>query len=140
MAALITFADLTARPGFDNADQAEAEAVITDASALVIQIADLATPWTADTVPDVVVPVLVNMVRRGLSNPLGLSGEQLGDYGWQAQGGGAMGLYATRQERAIIRRAAGTLGAKNATLDSDLPLPAWRGAGAGFENEFLDSL
>jgi hypothetical protein len=139
VAALITVADLTARPGFDGVDTDQAEAVITDASALVIQIADLATAWTSATVPDVVVPVLVNMVRRGLSNPLGLSGEQLGDYGWQAQGGGAMGIYATRQEKAIIRRAAGTLGAKNATLDSDLPLPPGQ-AGGAFENEFLNSL
>lgn len=136
MAALITFEQLTARPGFDGADQDEAEALIGDASALVAQVADLATPWTADTVPDAVVPVIVSMVRRGLNNPLGHSGETLGDYTWQ----GAGGLYATKQEKAIIRRAAGTLGAKNATLDSDLPLPPWRGAGFGFENQFLESL
>ena len=135
MAALITFEQLTARPGFDGVDEGQAEAVITDASALVAQIAELATPWTAETVPDAVVPVIVSMVRRGLNNPLGHSGETLGDYTWQ----GAGGLYATKAETRIIRRAAGTLAARSATLDSDLPLPPWRGAGFGFEEKLLES-
>ena len=136
MAALITFEELTARPGFDGVNETEAEAVIDDVSALVIAIADLDTAWTAETVPAEVIPVIVSMVRRGLSNPLGRTGETLGDYTWQ---GSAGGLYATKQERGIIRRAAGMLSAKTVPLDSDLPLPPWRTGGA-FEDEFLDSL
>lgn len=139
MAALITVEQLLTRPGFDDVDEGQAEAVLEDVSALVASVADLDPPWTADTVPAEVVPVIVSMCRRGLFNPRGLSGEQLGDYGWQAQGG-ASSIYATKQERRIIRRAAGTLGAANATLDSDLPLPSWRGGGGGFENSFLQSL
>lgn len=140
MAALITVEQLLTRPGFDGVDEAQAAAVLDDVSALVVQIADLATAWTAETVPAAVVPVIVSMARRGLSNPRGLTGEQLGDYGWQAQGGGgSSSLYATRREERIIRRAAGRLGAKSVDLDSDLPLPPWR-TGGGFENEFLDSL
>lgn len=137
--ALITVEQLTARPGFDGVDEDQAAAVLDDVSALVAAVADLATPWTAATVPAEVVPVIVSMARRGLFNPRGLTGEQMGDYGWQSQGVGAMGIYATREERRIIRRAAGTLGATNATLDSDMPLPPWRAAG-GFEDQFLDSL
>lgn len=140
MAALITVAQLTARPGFDGVDTDQASAVLDDVSALVVSTAELDTPWTAATVPAEVVPVIVSMARRGLFNPRGLTGEQLGDYGWQAQSGGTGGIYATKVEKRIIRKAAGTLGAKSATLDSDLPLPPWRGAGFGFENEFLDSL
>lgn len=139
MAALITFEQLVARPGFDGVDQAQAEALIDDASALV---ADIAAPTVLDaaTLPPAIIPVIVSMVRRGLSNPRGLTGEQLGDYGWQAQGAGGTSIYATKQERRLIRKAAGTLGAANATLDSDMPLPPWRGTGFGFENEFLNSL
>lgn len=136
MTALITFEQLTARPGFDGVGQDEAEALIADASALV---ADIAAPVVleAETLPPAIVPVIVNMVRRGLANPLGHAGETLGDYTWQ----GAGGLYATKQEKAIIRRAAGALGARNATLDSDLPLPPGRGIGGfGFEDRLLDSL
>lgn len=138
MAALITFEQLTARPGFDNVDQAEAEAVIDDVSALV---ADIAKPvvLTAATLPPAIVPVIVAMVRRGVSNPRGLSSEQMGDYGWQAGGQTSTGVYATRHEERIIRRAAGRLGAGSASLDSDLPLPPCRQGGA-FESEFLDSL
>lgn len=140
MAALITVEQLIARPGFDGVDEAQASAVLDDVSALVAAVADLAVPWTAATVPAEVVPVIVSMARRGLSNPRGLTGEQLGDYGWQSQGGaGASSLYATRNEKRIIRKAAGRLGATTVTLDSDLPLPPFR-AGGGFENEFLDSL
>jgi hypothetical protein len=140
VAALITVDDLLLRPGFDGVDESQAGAVIDDASALVLAIADLDTDWTTATVPAEVIPVLVNMVRRGLHNPRGLTGEQLGDYGWQAQNAvAAAGIYATRQERRIIRKAAGTLGAMNAELDSDLPLPPWR-AGSEFEDKFPDSL
>src|SRR5690606_40356467 len=133
MAALITVEELLARPGFDGADESQAEAVLDDVSALVVQIAGIDPEWTAETVPAAVVPVIVSMARRGLSNPRGLTGEQLGDYGWQAQGaGGASSLYATRREERIIRRAAGRSGAGTVNLDNPLPLPPYIARG-GFE-------
>lgn len=139
MAALISVEELTARPGFDGVDEGQAAAVLGDVSALVAQIAEADPAWTAATVPAAVVPVIVSMARRGLSNPRGLSGEQLGDYGWQSQGGGTTGIYATRREQRIVRRAAGRSGVSSVDLDSPLPLPPFR-AGGGFENQLLDSL
>jgi len=140
MAALITVEQLLARPGFDGVDEASAEAVLEDVSALVLQIAGVDPPWTAETVPAAVIPVVVAMARRALLNPMGRTGETLGDYTWQAAGQSAAGLYATRREERIIRQAAGRLGAGTVTFESDLPLPPSRAGGFGFENEFLDSL
>lgn len=117
--ALITVEDYGIRVGttYDAGDsspsaaQEQIEAIIEDASALVLQIAQLDTDWTVDDVPAAVVPVLVSMVRRAIENPRGLSGEQLGDYQWQAgQGISAATIYATRREERIIRRAAGRKG------------------------------
>lgn len=140
MAALITVEDLLARPGFDGVDEASAEAVLEDVSALVLQIAGVDPPWTVGTVPAAVVPVVVSMARRGLLNPLGRTGETLGDHTWQAAGQGTAGLYATRYEERIIRRAAGRLGAATVNLEAGLPLPVWRGGGFGFEDKLLDAL
>ncbi|GAA3223223.1 hypothetical protein [Actinocorallia longicatena] len=138
MAALITVADLLARPGFGNVDESQAEAVIDDASALV---ADVAAPvvLTAQTLPKSIVPVLVSMVGRGLHNPRGLQSEQLGDYGWQG-GGTAAGLYLTREETRIVRRAVGKLGVGTVTLEGDLPLPPGVPGPLGYEDRFLESL
>lgn len=118
MAALITFADLQARPGFAHADQAQAESLIGDVSALVQQIAGPAV-LDAATLPPVLMPVIVSMVRRGLDNPLGVASEQTG--GWMASG--RAGVYATRAERKVIRRAVGKLGVGTAGLEGNLPLP-----------------
>lgn len=135
MAALITVEQLLARPGFDGVEEAQAEVVLDDVSALVVSVAELDPPWTAETVPAEVVPVIVSMARRGLANPLGLSGETLGDYTWQGSGG----LYATKAEKRMIRKAAGLSGVSSVNLDSPLPLPPHM-AGGGFENKLLDSL
>lgn len=89
-------------------EQEQIEALIDDVSALVLQIANLDTAWTLSTCPSSVVPVVVSMVRRAVENPRGLSGEQLGDYQWQAgQGVTAATIYATKREERVIRRAAG---------------------------------
>jgi len=121
MAALITFDDLASRPGFEGVDREQAERLIEDASALV---ADIARPveLDRDNLPPAIKPVLVSMVRRGLHNPHERTSEQLGDYGWQAGGQAAAGIYATRREVRIIRRAVGRLGVGAATLSCDLPL------------------
>lgn len=105
-------------------------AFLDDASALANLIAFGTTEddyWTAyddseptNPVPDAVVPVLVGMVRRGIENPRGLSGEQLGDYQWQAASATQTAVYATREERRIIRRAAGRLSVGTVALEGDL--------------------
>jgi len=119
---LITVADLLARPGFDGIDSGQAQALIDDASALV---RDAATPELDDVespnAPPAVVAVMVNMIRRGVFNPMGHQSEQLGDYGYQAGTGGVATLYLTARERRIVRRAAGKLGASSLTMTGNLP-------------------
>lgn len=105
---------------FAGAEATRINALIDDASALVLQIADMDTDWTDATVPDVVVPVVVSMVRRSLENPLGLSGEQIGQYQWQASSGNATAIHATMRETRIIRKAAGRLGAGTVQLEGYL--------------------
>lgn len=122
MAGLITVPELLARPGFDGIDSGEAEALIEDASALVRdcvapELDDVESPDT----PPAVVPVVVSMVRRGQSNPLGHSQEQLGDYGYSTGGQMAATLYLTRREKRIVRRAVGKLGAGSLDMEGDLP-------------------
>lgn len=124
MAGLITIDQLLARPGFESIDSAQAQALIDDASALV---RDAATPEldavNAPDAPAGVVAVMVNMIRRGLRNPLGHQSETLGDYSYAAGmgGGGVATLYLTRRERRLVRRAAGKLGASSLTMTTDLP-------------------
>lgn len=116
---LITFPELQARPGFENVDQVTAEALIEDASALVRDIADPVDLDPEVGVPGAITPVVVSMVRRAVGNPFGRTGEQLGDYGWQAQSGGGSGtIYATRNEQRIIRRAVKKFGPRAVTLRS----------------------
>jgi hypothetical protein len=122
VAGLITVADLVARPGFDDVDSGQAEALIDDASALVRDAArdaldDVESPDT----PPAVVAVLVNMIRRGWSNPLGHVQEQLGDYGYNVGGNAVATLYLTVRERRIVRRAVGALGMGSVNMESDLP-------------------
>jgi len=128
--ALLSVEELLRRPGFEGVDQAQAETVLEDVSALVIQIASCVDPpWTDETVPPAVIPVIVAMARRALLNPMGKIGETLGDYTWQTAGQ-SVGIM-TAAERRIIRQAAGCLGAASVSLSADVPLPAWRGTAVG---------
>lgn len=107
-------------------------AFLHDASALVNLIAFGTTEddyWDDyddsdldNPVPDAVVPVLVGMVRRGVENPRGLTGEQLGDYQWQAASATQTAVYATREERRIIRRAAGRLSVGSVGMTVEAPM------------------
>ena len=106
---------------FAGAEATRVNALIDDASALVLQIADMDPEWTDLTVPAVVVPVVVSMVRRSLENPLGLSGEQIGAYQWQASSGNATAIHATLRETKIIRKAAGRLGVGTVQLEGYMP-------------------
>ena len=123
MAGLITIDQLLARPGFEGLDSGQGEALIDDASAFV---RDAASPELDDVeapaTPPAVVAVVVNMIRRGLRNPLGHQGETLGDYSYQASAdAGVATLYLTRRERRIVRHAAGKANADSVTMTGDLP-------------------
>lgn len=145
MTSLISIDQLNDRLGQTLAGDAEtqAEAFIEDASELVLQIATGngdAPAWDSpNDLPGAVVPVIVSMVRRAIENPRGLSGEQLGDYQWQAGQGGQASIYATRREERIIRRAAGRLGAGTVQLEGYLQ--AENAAGSlEYEDQLIDSL
>lgn len=127
MADLITVAQFEARTGrtLTGTQATQADALIDDASALAVDIVGDSTitdTWdaaVADTVPAAVVPVVVAMVRRGLDNPHGLTQESTESYSYSGASG--RGVFATRQETRIIRKAAGTSGVGALNLESHLP-------------------
>jgi hypothetical protein len=93
-------------------DRARAEADLADASVLIR--AEAGVSYVADdgvtiTAPDAVVTVAVRAARRAYLNPEDLTGENVGEYGWQRR---EAGVYLTADEVRIVRKAAG----KRATL------------------------
>lgn len=122
MAGLITTTELLARPGFEGVDDGQAQASIDDASALVRLCArGLLDTVESPNTPPAVVAVVVAMVRRGLSNPLGTTQEQLGDHGRSFGGTTAATLYLTGREKRTVRQAVGLLGVGSEPMESDLP-------------------
>jgi hypothetical protein len=126
VADLITLEQFEVRTGLvlTPTQTAQVEALITDASALVVDIAadpDVTGTWTSATVPPAVVPVVVSMVRRGFENPHGFTQETTPGYSYSGASGN--GIFATRDEARTIRRAAGSW----STIHLDGYLP---GAGA----------
>lgn len=132
---LVSIVDYGVRVGQDysesspSTEEEQILALLDDASALVNLIAfgtTAADYWDDydesgdNPLPDALVPVVCNMVRRALENPRGLVGEQIGSYQWQAASGSATAIYVTRDERRLIRRAAGKLGVGTATLEGYL--------------------
>lgn len=122
--ALVTVEYLQALPGFEGASEATLEALIAQASALVV---DFVSPElddaTADDCPEAVQVVVSSMVRRGLGNPRGASQETLGDYSYSmGSDGGVATLYMTRREQRIVRRAVGKLGAGTVPMEGYLPV------------------
>lgn len=107
---LVGVADLDAR-NINYGDSAQAQALIDDASAIarsyVAPVFDgvYRGGGPLDT-PPLVVAVVCGMVRRGLTNPTGLSMEVLGDYSYQAGGNAVATLYPTARERRLLRSAA----------------------------------
>ena len=129
MADLITTTQFETRTGrsLTVAQTTQVEALITDASALVVDIVgdstitddwDIATPAT---VPASIVPVVVSMVRRALDNPNGYSQESIGNYSYSIASGSSAGLFANKDEIRAIRKAAGSSGIASLNLDSHLP-------------------
>lgn len=128
MADLITVAQFTNRTGrtLTATQTTQVEALITDASALVADIINDVTvtdTWTTATAPASVVPVVVNMVRRGLDNPHGYTSEGVGSYNYN--GGKSEGIFATRQEARTVRKAADKSAVGSLNLDSHLPNRYW---------------
>lgn len=120
MADLITRADFEARTGrtLSASEVVQVDALIVDASALVRDLAD----DELVTVPASIIPVVVNMVRRGLDNPHGFSSESA-EGGYRYAGAATEGIFATRQEARTIRRAVGT-GAVS-ELNLEVPFGPW---------------
>lgn len=124
MAALALYTDCQTRWGrtLTAGEITQVNALLTDASAIILDIAALDTDWTSATLPATVLPVICEVVRRGFDNPAGLQGETIGDYTWRGRTGDASGLYLTSDEKRTVRRAAEKLPLGVQTLSSDLPL------------------
>lgn len=124
---LITVEQYTDRLGhtLDAAEQAQAAALIGDASALVRLEAGedfLDEQGELADVPDAIVGVVYAMVRRAIENPRALTGETLGDYTWQSGGSSSTGIYLMRAEKRTVRQAVGKLSAGSVQLEGDLPV------------------
>lgn len=113
---LITVADLDARR-ISYEDVAQAQAAIEDASAVarsyVSPVLDDVVRGGDPDVPQAVIPVVAGMVRRVLTNPVGLSMEVLGDYTYQAGSNAVATLLPTQRERRLLRRAAASFAKAN---------------------------
>lgn len=74
-------------------------------------------------VPEVVVAVCCEAVRRAYDNPQGLTGETVGNYSWRSyrDNAGEGSLYLTTAELRLVRKAGGKLGVTSANLSNDLP-------------------
>lgn len=125
MAGLITVDTFETRTGRTLTAQqaAQVSALITDASALVVDIVNntvVTSVWTApEAVPASLVPVVVSMVRRGLDNPGGYESETIGSYRYS--GASQAGIFATRQEVKAIRRAVGSDSVTAMNLEAGWP-------------------
>jgi hypothetical protein len=91
-------------------DLARAEAALQDASALVRAAAG--KTWVSEdgltaTAPDAASVVTVTAALRAYRNPEGFISETLGDYNYRRpEGGQAVGVYLTREERQMVKHAA----------------------------------
>lgn len=124
--ALISLEFYETRYGAGDDDQLEA--FIDDASALVVDYVTAlhvdASSWDETTTPPGVQSVVAQMVSRTLFNPQGLTGENLGDHGWQNNPRSAVGMMIAPSEKRAIRHACGLPVGGILQLDTDLPLPA----------------
>lgn len=125
---LIAVSDVEARLNttFSGTDLTQVQAFITDASALVREVTgedfhDDDT-GTEEATPAAIVPIMVSMIRRALDNPAGhtQASQQAGPFMMQTQKYGT-GIYATKQERRMLRRAVGKLPVASVGMTNDLP-------------------
>lgn len=73
-------------------------------------------------VPDVVVSICCEAVRRAYDNPQGLTGETVGNYTWRGSGGNGGSLYLTPREQRTLRKIAGKLGVGTIGLEGYMPV------------------
>lgn len=104
---LATIAELQAKKS--DADAALAAEWLEDASELVRDEGD--AEWAADTVPDGVRRIVVEVARRAMENPGGHSQTSIGDVSVSYRGSGQQqdAVFLTRQEHRRVKRAAGRL-------------------------------
>lgn len=131
---LISVTDLDARQ-VEYVDEAQAQAAIDDASAVVRACVEPTFDSVeAPDTPAAVVAIVVNMVRRVLTNPRGLSQETLGDYSYASGGNAVATLLPTTREKKLLRKAAAAYessqgntipayGAGGVYQQVDLPVP-----------------
>lgn len=127
---LATLVDLDARQ-VEYRDQIQAQAAIDDASGVArtcvtphlddTDAPDAGQPAADQGVPETVVAIVVNMTRRVIANPRGLSQESLGDYSYSTGGQGVATLLPTAREKKLLRRAVGASGAASVSMTADLP-------------------
>jgi hypothetical protein len=128
--ALATVADVEVRlrRSFNEAESAQVAAYILDVSGQIYTFLgseDAFHPLGEglSLVPQSVRAIVCAAVIRAMDNPRGLTGETLGDYSWQANGGGsALGLWLTGYERRLLRRAYGASPVGTLSLEGYLPL------------------
>lgn len=109
MASLVTVEDAQVRGGgLETVPPDRLGALLEDASDLVRLVAetDFLDTEGALVLPEGITAVVLQMVRRAVYNPAGVQQEQQGPFGWQSPG--QQGIYVTRREAKIIRKAAGT--------------------------------
>ncbi len=106
--AYATLQQLAARVpgGIPADDQARAEALLVDVSAIIADLVDTETAVEWDTAaPDVVVAVACGAAYRALVNPLFHASVTEGNYTWRSDK--TDGVWLTADEEKRIRRAAG---------------------------------
>lgn len=128
MTALMTVTQYEARAGrtFIGIKRSQVEAYLDDASAIVRRIAgsreddELSLDDVDNTnVPPELLPVIFNMVTRGLNNPRGLTSERIGDYSYTQTADRT--IYATAEEEKLILAAVNRTIIGHVTLEGDLP-------------------
>jgi hypothetical protein len=125
MSQLMTIEELEVRMGrtFVEPELAQMTAALSDISdeivAVVAPLLDDATPATTN---GGIKQIITNVLSRWSANPNGLTGENLGDYGWQSSGGTTIASI-TDAEWRRIRRILGipTLSANDLTTYSAIP-------------------
>jgi hypothetical protein len=108
---LASLAELEIRAGAQE-EAARAGAVLVDASSLIRD--EAGKTWVndlgdLDTVPDMVVTLVLKVAKRAIDNPEGLAGETYPEYAWRKEGA-EDGVYLTDKECKIARRLGGRTG------------------------------
>lgn len=128
MAALMSVSQYEARAGrtFSGVKLSQVEAYLDDASAIVRRIAATKDDGEVSldgvdytNAPAELLPIIFNMVTRGLHNPRGLTSERIGDYAYTAPEG--QSIYATAEEEKLILAAVDRTIIGHLTLEGDMP-------------------